>query len=346
MIVKIPGDILIGIAVSLYQQRRATWFVGLLLILCSPYSVAVEPLRVVVVSDLNGSYGSTKYGATVDKAITRVVQLRPALVISTGDMVAGQRKPHLQQDTIEHMWHAFHKHISDPLGKASIPFAVTPGNHDASAYSGFGKERRIYLEQWSNRRPDLQFLDDSNYPFYYAFSLQGVLFVSLDATVVGPLPDVQRQWLKKVLEKHADSHHKRVVFSHIPLWPTARGREREFMGDQEFQVLLEEHKVNVFLSGHHHAFYPGGDNGVAYISQSCLGAGPRALIGVNEKAQRSFTVLDISDDSIEVAAYVAPNFTRTIDWKTLPTEVRSTVSSLQRLDMLSPSIGVAEARQN
>ena len=317
---------------------------GLLLILGSAHVGAIEPLRVIVVSDLNGSYGSTSYEPSIDAAMTRIIQLQPALVISTGDMVAGQRRPHLSPDQIEPMWQAFHQHVSDPLHRASIPFAVTPGNHDASAYSGFSLERRIFARQWNRRKPKLQFLDDANYPFYYAFELQGVLFVSLDATVVGPLPNAQKQWLAKILRKHGASHRRRVVFGHIPLWPTARGREREFMGDRQLQTLLEDAEVDLFLSGHHHAFFPGTTGGVAHIGQSCLGAGPRALIGAREKAKRSFTVLDFSEGSIEVAAYAAPQFRQGVDWETLPREVKSAVSSLQRLDLVRSGGGIMEAR--
>ena len=56
-----------------------------------------EPLRVAVISDLNGSYGSTAYAKEVARAVERIIDLRPDLVISTGDMVAGQRRPHLSR---------------------------------------------------------------------------------------------------------------------------------------------------------------------------------------------------------------------------------------------------------
>ncbi len=97
-------------------------------------------LDVIVISDLNGSYGSVKYDARVHKAIKRIIEIDPDLVISTGDMVAGQRIPNLSDKQVREMWKAFHKDVSDPLAAAGIPFAVTPGNHDASAYRGFERE--------------------------------------------------------------------------------------------------------------------------------------------------------------------------------------------------------------
>ena len=73
-------------------------------------------LRVAVISDLNGSYGSTQYEAGVAATIERLVELRPDLVISTGDMVAGQRlHPPLGRAAVEAMWSAVHAQVSEPV---------------------------------------------------------------------------------------------------------------------------------------------------------------------------------------------------------------------------------------
>jgi len=331
---------------SIYFRLFFLRLAGLLFFIFPLTASSAEPLRVIIVSDLNGSYGSTKYEPGVDVAMARIVELQPNLVLSTGDMVAGQRRPHLSPGQVASMWEAFHAHVSTPLQQASIPFAVTPGNHDGSAYKGFTRERDMYAQQWESRKPALHFLDDANYPFYYAFDLRGVLFISLDTTVVGGLPDTQRDWLAGVLAEYGASHRKRVVFGHMPLWPTAQGREREYIGDTELQALLERENVDVFLSGHHHTFYPGAENGVAYISQSCLGAGPRALIGTRHKSQRSFTLLDFSDDTVKVAAYAAPRYTGTIGWHTLPREIPYPGSSLKRLDLSGAAKKIAQAPEN
>lgn len=307
-------------------------------------SSAVEPLRVVIISDMNGSYGSTRYETSVDGAMGRILDLKPALVISTGDMVAGQRRPHLSQKEIEPMWRAFHEHVSEPLASAGIPFAVTPGNHDASAYAGFGLERDIYSEQWTPRKPGVRFLDDAGYPFYYAFGVGDVLFISLDATVVGHLPPQQMNWLHQVLGKNGPVYQRRVVFSHVPLWPFAQRRERDYIGDPELQALLETAEVDLFLSGHHHAFYPGAKDGVAFVSQSCLGAGPRRLLGTKERSKRSFTLIEFSDDAMRIAAFSAPQFEAEIDWDTLPTRIRSSAAELKRADLSDVGIKRLEAK--
>jgi len=305
----------------------------LALLLLPVIAAAAEPLRVVVISDMNGSYGSTHYESSVDAAMARILELKPDLVISTGDMVAGQRRPHLSRREIEPMWQAFHDHVSEPLAGAGIPFAVTPGNHDASDYKGFALERAIYSEQWTPRKPSVRILDDGGYPYYYAFEFGDVLFISLDATVVGHLSLSQMDWLRGVLDIYGQTYRRRVIFSHVPLWPFAQGRERDFIGDPDLQALLETADVDLYLSGHHHAFYPGAMQGVAFVSQSCLGAGPRRLLGMKERSPRSFTLIEFADDDLYIAAFAAPRFESVIDWNTLPARIRSSAAELKRADL-------------
>ena len=322
-----------ALPLHLVRARRLWPLAWLLLTLFPLFACAGQPLRVAVISDLNGGYGSTRYETTVDGAISRIIALQPDLVISTGDMVAGQRRPHLTRNEVEHMWQAFHEHVSKPLRAAGIPLVATPGNHDASAYKGFDQERTIYAEQWQAHRPEIVFLDASGYPFHYAFALDDVLFISLDATVVGNLPESQMTWLRQLLEKHGPAYQRRVAFSHLPLWPFARGREREFIGDPELQNLLEQAGIELYLSGHHHAFYPGVSGGIALVGQACLGAGPRRLIGTGERAARSFTLLEFTPEGIEVAAYMAPQFENLVDWTTLPARIHSPAAELLRADL-------------
>lgn len=61
--------------------------------------------RIVVISDINGRYASTDYHPRVATAIQRIVALEPDIVISTGDMIAGQRPtPKLQQAELSAMY--------------------------------------------------------------------------------------------------------------------------------------------------------------------------------------------------------------------------------------------------
>jgi len=304
-----------------------------LLLLAGTGRAVAQPLRIAVISDLNGGYGSTEYESTVDGAVQRILELKPDLVISTGDMVAGQRKPHLTRSQVEAMWRSFHARVSDPLAQAGIPVAVTPGNHDGSAYHGFELERQMYGEQWSARRPAVTFIDATHYPYHYAFTAGDALFVSLDATTLGGLPPEQMAWLEDLLARHGGKYQKRIVFSHVPLWPFTQGREREFIGDPALEQLLKDAKVDLYLSGHHHAFYPGHKDGIHLVGQSCVGAGPRRLIGSAARSPRAITLIEIDGAKLRLAALQEPDFTQPIDWRTLPERIRSKAAELIRADL-------------
>lgn len=276
-------------------------------------------LRVAVISDLNGSYGSMTYRKAVHGAVGWLTrEARPDLVLSTGDMVAGM-KPDLDY---EGMWLAFHRAVTLPLTRAGIPLAPTPGNHDAVARAGHEEERRVYRRQWRMWRPDVRFVDDAHYPRRYAFIEGGVLFVSLDATTTGALPRRQLDWLDDVLARHRDVPVK-IVYGHLPIYPFARRRGREILGDQALEATLLRHGVSAYLSGHHHAYYPGKRGGLRMVSMSCLGGGPRVLDGAREPSPRSVAVLEIDPRRgiLSVEAFSGEDFSRRILREELPPQV-------------------------
>ena len=91
--------------------------------------------------------------------------------------------------------------------------------------------------------------------------------------------------------------------------------------------------MDLYLSGHHHAFYPGHKDGIDHVGQACLGAGPRRLIGSGHKSPRGFTMIELTGDDRLIAAFRAPGFHETIDWTTLPPEIRSSAAELVRADL-------------
>jgi 3',5'-cyclic AMP phosphodiesterase CpdA len=248
------------------------------------------PLRVLVVSDLNDSYGSTTYSTPVHDAVAAIVARAPDLVLSTGDMVAGQ------QAGLDYpaMWAGFHAAVSDELAAAGLPFAVSPGNHDASGYPAFAGERELFVAEWLDRKPELEFVDDSGYPLRYSFTAGAALFVALDSTTVGPLDAGQMQWLDEQLGQ-SDAPTK-IVFGHVPLVPFAVGREDEIIGDPALEAMLEQHGVAMFISGHHHVYYPGRRGTVRYVSVACVGAGPRAWTGTETTSPRAVLELELDED--------------------------------------------------
>jgi 3',5'-cyclic AMP phosphodiesterase CpdA len=233
------------------------------------------------------------------------------------------------------MWAAFHAHVSDPLARAGLPFAVTPGNHDAALGANFALDRAVYREQWLPRRPKLELLPGSDWPFRYAFVLGEVFFASLDVTFTGPMPAAERQWLRSLLAAPAATQARsRVLFSHVPLWSTGVGREHERLADLALERVVIDGRVDLYLTGHHHAFYPGAKDGVRYVSQGCLGAAPRPLIGTRERTPRSLTLIDVGrDGGLRLEGLAGADFDAPIDRLTLPARIVTPEATLLRDDL-------------
>ncbi len=285
---------------------------------------------IAVVADMNPSYGKTVYGPQVGLAARWIAdELRPDLVLVAGDMVAGQKRG-LDYDA---MWRAFDRVFAIPLAEAGYPLYVTPGNHDGAAGPAFAIERSTYRRVWEDRQPDRKFVRGSNWPFYYGFDHSGVLFLGIDATTVGPLDPTQLDWLRETLRDNR-SARAIVMFGHVPPLPFAIGREWEVLADPELESMLEEFGVDVVVTGHHHAYYPGRRGDVRYVGAAALGSGPRPLIGTRRDSPRAVTVITLlGDGSVYVEARIAPKFETIIDHKSLPERIDHAGRHLHREDV-------------
>ncbi len=294
----------------------------------TPDGSAPQSLRIAVVSDLNGSYGSTNYDEAVHGAVAAIISGKPDVVLSTGDMVAGQK----EGLDYRAMWRGFHAAVSDPLSAANIPFAVSPGNHDASGYNTFAAERDIYVDEWSNRKPALDYVDDEYYPLRYAFKVQDTLFIALDDTTIGPLSDGQMKWLNNVLS--SNPARVKIVFGHVPLYPFSSEKASEIIGDAALEDLLNDHQVDAFISGHHHAYYPGKRASLRLTGMPCIGAGPRKLVGQAEVSVRAIVMIEIDGKQIgSIHGYPAGDFSSAIARSALPESIGSGSQVITRDDL-------------
>lgn len=290
-----------------------------------------ERFRVAVIADINGRYGATRYGEKVHQAVVWLIKQRPDLVLCAGDMVAGQQTGH----DYRAMWRAFHAAVTDPLEAAGIPLAVTPGNHDASALPRFAGERRIFLDEWRNRqRPAVEMVPGGEYPLRYAFTAGPARFIALDATAVGPLAREQRQWLREQLESMPARRPLTVVFGHLPLHPVAVGREREVLADAALEALLVEHGVDLYLSGHHHAYYPTRRGELRLVAVPSLVGPGRPLIGSEARTPAGLVWLELSPAGIEsIEALTPPTFATPLAREHLPASIEAGGVILRRDDV-------------
>jgi hypothetical protein len=82
---------------------------------------------------------------------------------------------------------------------------------------------------------------------------------------------------------------------HLPLRPVGQGRDRagEVLADAgAIRSLLERHRVEAYVSGHHHAWFPGRIGSLDLIQLGALGSGPRRLLGQSRPGFQTLTVLD------------------------------------------------------
>jgi len=280
---------------------------------------------IVLISDLNESYGSTSYSRHVDAALDYITRLNPDLVICAGDMVAGQKQS-LSDGNIREMWWAFDRKVLNRLRKLQIPFAFTLGNHDGSSSSTFANERRIAEDFWTRNLPDLDYIDNASFPACYSFAMGGIFFAVIDASSARIDP-LQQAWLEEQLAcPSALSCRLRVVIGHLPMYAIAEGRNRQ--GDvlanaDSFFEMLDKKNVDYYISGHHHAFYLSRRYRVIMISAGALGGGPRRLLGSDAPAVKTITTLNLSPAGREfrILTHDVSNDMKLIELSDLPTEL-------------------------
>lgn len=223
-----------------------------------------EGLRVVVLADSNGPYGTVPQPEGVTTAVIAVRdEVRPDIVVHVGDMVAGQSSA-VDAAALTRMWAAYGEAVREPLDWADIPLVPVPGNHDASP-SGKLADRDVYVATWKQPdwKPEVDFVDGTNYPLEYAFRHRGALFVVLDAPT-GQLTGASIAWLRKVLADFPDAH-PRYVFAHVPpLQPTDRAYGK-LRGWDSLASVLREGAVDQLVTGHYEVFYPTRLDGVEVV---------------------------------------------------------------------------------
>ena len=160
-----------------------------------------------------------------------------------------------------------------------------------------------------------------------------LLLLTFYGTMPGRLPDRERRFVEEMLSKYAKRAEAIVVFSHLPLWPFTRGREHEILDDPALLDSLHRYGVDVYASGHHHAFFAGTDEaGLLHLSVGALGGNVRPLVGSGLKQAHSYTVLQFNDEGYCLLAPRAPDFVDGIGIDSLPALIQGPLGRLQRVE--------------
>lgn len=305
-----------GRAQNFFGATSTSFLLGLLLLVTSSCTSSAQKgdLRVVVISDLNSSYGSTEYEPQVHETVRLIRETwQPDLVLSAGDLIAGQ-KPALSDGEVRDMWAAFDSAVFNPLQTAGIPFGFTIGNHDGSGHPAHQRDRDLARAHWRAPRRNLgvSFIDSTNFPFYYSFSKEVIFVLVWDASYGGTAEDsTMMAWVQRELGSEAarDAGY-RIVLGHLPLYGVAEGRNRpgEVLNQADsLRRVLESYGVHIYISGHQHAYYPGRRGELELLYSGALGQGPRQLIGSEIGPLQTVTMLDFHF-SAESVAYTTYGF--------------------------------------
>jgi hypothetical protein len=253
--------------------------------------------RIAVISDLNGPYGSLDYDWHVDSTVARIIRMQPDIVIVSGDMIAGQDR-RLPDDRFAQMWATFEQRVTGPLRQAGIPFGFSIGNHDGSPSNAFNRERVAARAYWDNPAHDtlLDIVDRGDFPFYFSYLVNDVFIISWDASsaeISGPTLDwVEQQLRSDVASKAA----YRIMLGHLPLYAAAVGRNRYgeiLRNPDDLHALMQRYQVDMYVSGHHHAYFPGHRGGVDLLQTGALGGGPRPLLHFGASPRKTWSLLEV-----------------------------------------------------
>jgi hypothetical protein len=290
-------------------------------------------LRLGLISDLNSSYGSTSYIPQVRQGLHQLLALHPALVVCAGDMVAGQ-KAGLSAAQHEAMWESFARTVLNPIRQVGVPFLPAVGNHDGAP--GYAIDRSAVRRFWAPRRQSLglRFVDAGDFPFHYSALLHGVFVLVWDASS-SRIPASQLDWARRQLASpQARQAQLRLVVGHLPLAGVSQGRDRpgEVL-DQAATVLhlLEAGRVQAYISGHQHAWYPARRGELDLIQLGAMGSGPRRLLQGEIPPQQTYTTLDIhwpTHSLVETTYAVASG--EPVAWARLPAQLMGRGGSLKR----------------
>ena len=114
-------------------MRKFSLFVAALLVSVSSlaHAAPADTIKIALLSDFNGAYGSVTYPAKVGAALRQITAWKPDAVLSAGDLIAGQ-KASLSDAQVRNMWGAFQRDILAPLHRSGLAYGFTLGNHDAA----------------------------------------------------------------------------------------------------------------------------------------------------------------------------------------------------------------------
>lgn len=301
----------------------------------------VKTIKIAVISDLNSGYGSTVYHPDVAATLKALDSIKPDIILCGGDMVAGQ-KASLSKTQLQAMWSSFDSNVLKPIQQLKVPFGFTVGNHDAAP--NYQHDRQTAQEFWNTKRKHLglKYVDDSNFPFYFSYQQNGIFFISWDAAGAKVNQEVF-DWMEKQLQSKVAMKAKlRVLLGHLPLYAIVASKNKagEVLADNENTAnFFKKNGIDLYISGHQHAYYPASQQQLRLLNAGCIGEGPRPLLGHDSPATRAYTIIEVPTNDPKMFNYKTfiPNTGKQIELSVLPDSVIG-FNGISKKDMKASSL--------
>lgn len=120
--------------------------------------------------------------------------------------------------------------------------------------------------------------------------------ISWDAAGAEIKPEVYT-WMKAQLKgKIARKARLRILVGHLPLYAIVDSKNKpgEVNSDPEAALkFFKTYGLDLYISGHQHAYYPAKKDGIRFLNMGAIGDGPRKLIGNDGEARKSYTIIEI-----------------------------------------------------
>ena len=268
---------------------------------CSPLqqqnstAVKKKTYKIAVISDLNSGYGSTIYHPDVYATLKELDSIKPDIILCGGDMVAGQKRTITAEQT-QAMWDSFGKNVLQPIKGMKVPFGFTVGNHDAAP--SFPQDRAIAKQFWQTHQKELNlnYVDQTNFPFYFSYQHNEIFFISWDAGGTKVASEVF-EWMEQQLQSTAAKKAKlRILIGHLPLYAivAAKNKPGEVLADNEkTAAFFQKNGLDLYISGHQHSYFPSYTNKLKLLNLGCIGEGDRPLMGHDRPATKAYTIIEV-----------------------------------------------------
>ncbi|MCS7249888.1 MAG: metallophosphoesterase [candidate division WOR-3 bacterium] len=219
-------------------------------------------------------------GGAKDEIFKQIIEeikiLKPNFVITTGDLIEGNKKDSL---AIIKEW----EKVLKMLKETDTKIYFTPGNHDI--YSELSE--KIYLSLIGKT--------------YYSFSYENAHFIVIDNSRYNSyyqMPKNMIDWLERDLQLHKKYRWK-FVFMHRPFWRYEY--EKNKLKDFPLHQIFKKYQVNYVFSGHDHFYAYLFYDSIHYFQVGPSGSRYKIYFDEKEGAFQNYLFCKVEKNQVSIA---------------------------------------------